>query len=47
MFDFALFLWELLLSILSAATNNPWYDIIGRILVYLIRRLFDDNNSED
>lgn len=47
MFDFALFLWELLLSILSAATNNPWYDIIGRILVYIIRLLFDDDNPKD
>lgn len=47
MFDFVLFLWELLLSIFSVAIDNPWVNILGRIVVYLLKKIFDDNDPKN
>lgn len=47
MFDFVLFFWELLVSIFSIITDNPWLAIWGKILIYIIRKFFDNDNPKN
>lgn len=41
MFDFGLFLWDLLASIFSILENNPWFSILGKIIAFVLKKIRD------
>ena len=47
MLDFVLFLWETLVQILAFLLSKPWLTPIAKLIVYILRKIFEEPPEDE